>query len=76
MFVDDNVDFIDVYCLLVEFMGVIVLGIIFFKEVVVEFKVFKFNFVFFDIGMLDIDGYELVKMLKVLFELENVKFYF
>lgn len=57
MFVDDNVDFIDVYCLLVEFMGVIVLGIIFLKKVVDVFKIFKFYFVFFDIGMLDIDGY-------------------
>ena len=35
---------------------------------------FKPNFVFLDIGMPDIDGYELVKMLKALPESENVAY--
>ena len=75
MFVDDNADLIDAYCLLAESMGVTALGITSPKEAVAEFKAFKPNFVFLDIGMPDIDGYELVKMLKALPESENVKFY-
>ena len=75
MFVDDNADLIDAYCLLAESMGVSALGITSPKEAVAEFKAFKPNFVFLDIGMPDIDGYELVKMLKALPESENVKFY-
>ncbi|MFD3396308.1 ATP-binding protein [Alteromonas macleodii] len=75
MFVDDNADLIDAYCLLAESMGVTALGITSPKEAVAEFKAFKPSFVFLDIGMPDIDGYELVKMLKALPESENVKFY-
>jgi light-regulated signal transduction histidine kinase (bacteriophytochrome)/CheY-like chemotaxis protein len=75
MFVDDNADLIDAYCLLAESMGVTALGVTSPKDAVDEFKVFKPNFVFLDIGMPDIDGYELVKMLKALPEAENVKFY-
>ncbi|MFZ8168197.1 ATP-binding protein [Alteromonas macleodii] len=75
MFVDDNADLIDAYCLLAESMGVTALGITSPKEAVAKFKAFKPNFVFLDIGMPDIDGYELVKMLKALPESENVKFY-
>ena len=75
MFIDDNADLIDAYCLLAESMGVTALGITSPKEAVAEFKAFKPNFVFLDIGMPDIDGYELVKMLKALPESENVKFY-
>ena len=75
MFVDDNADLVDAYCLLAESMGVTALGITSPKEAVAEFKAFKPNFVFLDIGMPDIDGYELVKMLKALPESENVKFY-
>ena len=75
MFVDDNADLIDAYCLLAESMGVSALGITSPKEAVAEFKAFKPNFVFLDIGMPDIDGYELVKMLKALPESEHVKFY-
>jgi len=75
MFVDDNADLIDAYCLLAESMGVTALGITSPKEAVAEFKAFKPNFVFLDIGMPDIDGYELVKMLKALPESEKVKFY-
>ena len=66
---------IDAYCLLAESMGVTALGITSPKEAVAEFKAFKPSFVFLDIGMPDIDGYELVKMLKALPESENVKFY-
>ena len=75
MFVDDNADLIDAYCLLAESMGVSALGITSPKEATDAFKAFKPNFVFLDIGMPDIDGYELVKMLKTLPEAENVKFY-
>ena len=75
MFVDDNADLIDAYCLLAESMGVTALGVTSPKDAEDEFKAFKPNFVFLDIGMPDIDGYELVKMLKALPEAENVKFY-
>ncbi len=75
MFVDDNADLIDAYCLLAESMGVTALGVTSPKDAVDEFKAFKPNFVFLDIGMPDIDGYELVKMLKAVPEAENVKFY-
>ncbi len=75
MFVDDNADLIDAYCLLAESMGVTALGITSPKEAVDAFKTFKPHSVFLDIGMPDIDGYELVKMLKALPESENVKFY-
>ncbi|MEC7482084.1 MAG: ATP-binding protein [Pseudomonadota bacterium] len=75
MFVDDNADLIDAYCLLAESMGVTALGITSPKEAVDAFKTFKPHSVFLDIGMPDIDGYQLVKMLKALPESENVKFY-
>ena len=75
MFVDDNADLIDAYCLLTESMGVTALGITSPKEAVEAFKTFKPDYAFLDIGMPDIDGYELVKMLKALPEAENTKFY-
>ncbi|MGE6417207.1 ATP-binding protein [Alteromonas macleodii] len=75
MFVDDNADLIDAYCLLAESMGVTALGITSPKKAVDAFKTFKPHSVFLDIGMPDIDGYQLVKMLKALPESENVKFY-
>ena len=56
-------------------MGVSALGITSPKEAIDAFKAFKPNFVFLDIGMPDIDGYELVKMLKALPEVEHVKFF-
>ncbi|WP_394221318.1 ATP-binding protein [Alteromonas gracilis] len=75
MFVDDNADLIDAYCLLTEAMGATCLGVTSPKEAVAEFKAFKPDFVFLDIGMPEIDGYQLVKMLKLLPEADNVKFY-
>jgi len=73
MFVDDNADLIDAYCLLAESMGVTALGITSPTEAVEKFKAFKPNCVFLDIGMPDIDGYELVKMLKALPEADRIE---
>lgn len=75
MFVDDNADLVDTYCLLSEAMGLEVLGITSPTEAVDAFKRFKPGYVFLDIGMPDIDGYELCRMLKKLPEAKNVRFF-
>ena len=75
LFVDDNADLVDTYCLLSEAMGLEAFGITSPKEAEAEFKRFKPDFVFLDIGMPDIDGYELCRILKKLPESQNVRFF-
>ncbi len=75
MFVDDNADLVDTYCLLCEALGFETFGVANPKEAVSAFKSFKPDCVFLDIGMPELDGYELCKLLKVLPEADGVKFY-
>ena len=75
MFVDDNADLVDTYCMLAESMGYKAKGVSDPKNALELFKSFKPNCVFLDIGMPDIDGYELCKVLKIQPEAAQVKFY-
>ncbi len=75
LFVDDNEDLIDMYCLLATSMGYQALGITSPRKAIEEFKSFKPHCVFLDIGMPDIDGYELCKILKASPEASSVRFY-
>ncbi|MCW8090418.1 ATP-binding protein [Alteromonas sp. ASW11-130] len=75
MFVDDNADLVDTYCLLCEALGFETIGIADPKDAVRAFKSFRPDCVFLDIGMPEIDGYELCKLLKVLPEAKDVEFY-
>ncbi|WP_232366290.1 hybrid sensor histidine kinase/response regulator [Salinimonas sediminis] len=75
MFVDDNEDLVDMYCLLATTMGFETRGISVPRDAIDEFKNFKPHCVFLDIGMPDIDGYELCKILKALPGANMVKFY-
>lgn len=75
MFVDDNKDLIDTYCLLAESMGYSALGITSPHEAIEAFKKFRPHSVFLDIGMPDIDGFELCKKLKTLPEAYFVRFF-
>ena len=75
MFVDDNADLVDTYCMLAESMGYKAQGVSDPKNALALFKSFKPNCVFLDIGMPDIDGYELCKVLKSQPEAAQVKFY-
>ena len=75
LFVDDNEDLIDMYCLLATSMRYQALGITSPRKAIEEFKSFKPHCVFLDIGMPDIDGYELCKILKASPEASSVRFY-
>ncbi len=75
MFVDDNEDLVDMYCLLASSMGFKTLGITSPRDAIEKFKTFQPHCVFLDIGMPDLDGYELCKILKALPEANMVRFY-
>ncbi|NMH60493.1 ATP-binding protein [Alteromonas ponticola] len=75
MFVDDNADLVDTYCLLCEALGLETCGVSNPNDAVATFKSFKPECVFLDIGMPDLDGYQLCKLLKALPEARGVKFY-
>ncbi|WP_232373361.1 ATP-binding protein [Alteromonas sp. RKMC-009] len=75
MFVDDNADLVDTYCMLAESMGYKTKGVSDPTKALETFRAFRPNCVFLDIGMPGIDGYELCKVLKIQPEAYQVKFY-
>jgi len=75
LFVDDNADIVEVYCLLCDTLGYETKGISDPLEAESVFISFVPDCVFLDIGMPDIDGYELCSILKKLPEAANTQFY-
>lgn len=75
LFVDDNVDILEAYCLLCDTLGYTTLGVSDPLNAKEAFITFQPDFVFLDIGMPNVDGYELCRILQKLPDASNVAFF-
>ncbi|MBL3656364.1 ATP-binding protein [Fulvivirga sediminis] len=74
MIVDDNVDVVEMYELMLMSEGYEIATAFSGKEAIEKFKSFKPDFALFDIGMPDMDGFELCAKLKETPEAKNTIF--